>query len=198
MDNILYSFTKNADASIIQDANEFANYLTKKIGLKFFATCSNGILTIRPGKPHEYNSSQNEIEQFKRDNSEYRFMKGVKHIEPTSVNYTLLASELIPGISLRLCKMLRKETYQRVWNYLKKFKHRFIKFTTIVDRCCIPNIGLDLFLQTLQNDKLLEFQDGKVKLTSNALKKIPGKLFNQAELDKEYIEEVKLKAKAKL
>lgn len=102
-------------------------------------------------------------------------MKGIEHKEPTSVNYTLQASELIPGISLRLCKMLREETYQRVWNYLTKFKHRFIKFSTIIDRCYIPNIGLEMFLQTLENDNLLESQDGKVKLTSDALKKIPKK-----------------------
>lgn len=201
MDNISYSFTKNADASIIQDANEFADYLTKKIGLKFFATCSNGILTIRPGKPHSYTPTKEEVEDFKAKHPEYAFMKGVKHTEPTNVNYTLTSDRIettsLP--SLRITRMLREEPYRRIWNYLVKFKYRFIKLSTVAKRCnTIISQEYDEFLLLLQDNHIIEYDNNKVKLTSEALKKIPAKLFNQAELDKEYIEEVKLKAKAKL
>lgn len=50
MDNRTFSFTPSVDGSILEDAQKFAEYLTEKIklsnvGAKFFATCSNGIIT---------------------------------------------------------------------------------------------------------------------------------------------------------
>jgi hypothetical protein len=94
----------------IKDEN--VNYYTKvktfANSIGFYMSCSNGIFTLSPTPILHHTHTEEhekEVEKFKRENPVYANMKGIKHQEPSYVNYNLKVGSNMPGI--RYSRMLR-------------------------------------------------------------------------------------------